>query len=1618
MSSAPGVDRIRHRLERWKRQLIDLSRRNRLLNYRPTKASTVEIESPRPVDVFSPLLAGYRFHFDAKPEEEAGDEYVLPLLDGGDQSGAVEGAGPPEGGKEEGASSHTYRLQTGLTERRLPKNLLATFRRAEEALEEQGVNTLFLAFGMVTWFDSEDSDIGSKAPLVLVPVRLQRQAASTAFSLSVADEDPVLNPAFAEKLRLDFDAQLPALPEVSEEELDLAAYFHQIEDAIRPFERWKLHHDLVLGLFSFQKFVMYSDLEENEERIRRHPVIGSICRNEEESGSLSGLPPDVADPSLDEKMSPWATVQVVDADASQRRAMLAVREGYNVVIEGPPGTGKSQTITNIVSDALADGKRVLFVSEKMAALEVVKNRLEANADLGPYLLELHSNKTAKTAFVKELSGALDQTRPPAPEEPKDLQRLERLTSDLRGYVVELHRPEEPLHCSPYEAIGRLLNVAEAPTVAAPLPKLMEVDRAGLEDAQDRVRELARTLEVIGDPEVHPLRGLGIENATRSERRALDDSLEKSDRAMETLAERASALSDAVGLREAFTFADTEGMLEAARAVASSPGADPSVLRNRRWDGIPGHVEHLLALGHRFASRRGHVEKRFRPEILDLDLTGTIDTYEEGLARGVWRFFLPSYWRARGELGSYRLPGSERLDAHGLLEEARTAQACREERLEIQEAEETGAELFGSRWRGPESDWADLQDFAHWVVDFRRNIMEGFIEERGLEIAAAGGLDEAEVSGLAGDLSQAIHEARTALAEATHAGRCGEEAGIHATSSAEIDSISQRIREMREGLDGLRAYSQYVAARNACRDHAEEPFVAAALDAKVEPASLHDAFLRRFFEDWVEQVVSDRPVLAEFDTGKQQDRIERFQELDRKSRELAKARTHGALQERRQQLLASQLRGQLDLLQRQARKSRGIMSIRNLMSRAGEAIQEIKPCFLMSPLSVAQYLDPDEVEFDLLVFDEASQIPPPDAIGSIFRAKQTVVVGDSKQLPPTTFFSGHLEGEDVTEEEEVEALDDLESILDEVAVAGVPSVRLKWHYRSKHESLIRFSNEEFYQDDPLVVFPSAELESQDAGLKLEFIDEGVYEGNGRNPMEARRVVDAVVDHIRNRGHLSLGIGTFGIAQQSLILDELDERRRRDPSIEWFFEAEGEEKFFVKNLENVQGDNRDVIFLSVTYGPDRDGRVKRNFGPINKDGGWRRLNVLTTRAKQLLVVFSSMHDEHIPSDNVSRGAVLLRQYLGYARTGNYPSPKIPGGEAESPFETAVLQALRERGHTVVSQVGEAGYRVDIGVVDPALPGRFLCGIECDGASYHHAETVRDRDRLREEVLRSRGWDIHRVWSTDWFHDPRGQLERLDRLIEESKRRAEGHQDRPASHGDGAGGATAGGTGILDSPRGSPLDKGDGQANSDALEPRSPGEELDGRNDGEAPASSLPDPPPYQFAPIQRKGDPAQFYRASPKAIADAARAVLKVEAPIHVKELSRRVAGCWNLSQVGTRVIEKVEAGLRRLTREKQATWDGDFLTLPGMKRSPVRSRNLDGVVFHAEQIPPEELREAVRVVLRHDNPVVAEDLVVRTARLLGFQRTGKNLRAVIEEAVERLVEDGEVRPGGKGLFLSE
>ena len=1603
--SSTDAARIAASADHWKRRLLDLTKRNRALNFRATKVSTVAVVDEQPAEIFRQLVVreqAMRFKAAVEratargstngdgtpeaPEADAEDEAALPALDFAPYDPAALD------------DRHTDEwLQTTLVSEALDHSLRRLDEQARLAIGEQGVNTLFLALGMLHYVEADSSEQVLRAPLVLVPVELTRRSARAGYQLRATDDDPIVNPALAEYLRRAFGIQLPELPdgEGRTDAYDLQRWLGAATAAIGTRPQWAVKTDVVLALFSFQKFVMYKDLDANAGALVAHRLVRQLVTRHGSVGVQGiGLPDEIRRMDLDAEYPPEQTFQVVDADSSQLRAIAAAARRYDLVIEGPPGTGKSQTITNLIAGALAAGRSVLFVAEKMAALSVVHSRLVA-AGLGEFCLELHSTKANKRAVMQALGAALDASLQGVAAPTASTERLPRVRATLTEYVRAVHEPHGALGASPYVGYGEYGRVLGAPRVAYGGP-VEDVTRAQLDQTVRDLTDLAAAAEPIGVPAAHPWRETTRTFYTGDDLDAVRALAERLGTQITEVMAGAARIEAGLSLPPVRTFADVETAAAVADVLHRSPGAPLAVLSSEAWNAPPPDATRLVAQGQAVVALRDRLLAKLAPEALEREHAADV-AYVERKSQGVLSFLavLDGRYRAiRRRWTGYRRPG---YDAALPEQAAVMAQVdrLRAERAALDAAASTGQALFGALWRGEGSDWAVLANYMRWVVEFRGVCVRHGLSGHALEVASQTAPDVTAVYALR-DAARQAAATLTSLSTAV-----GWPDGYLAT--APLGEIAERAAALAKGsLLGPR-WAAFEGARRAVDEGLARTLLPALIAGELPMRDAAAAFLRAFWVRWIAGVVAARPALERFATLTHEERVAEFRRLDERVFLENRAALVGQLRERvRHQLRTPDAAAAMGVLRREIARQRGHAPLRKTLTQADAAVRAIKPCWMMSPLTVAQYVRAGAAPaFDLVIFDEASQLPVEDAIGAVMRGTQLVVVGDPKQLPPTNFFSASIGQTDAPLGEDGEPLyEDSESILEEFMGAGMPMSRLKWHYRSAHESLITFSNVSFY-DAELYTFPSVETGVDGAGLQFRFVDGGVYEGKGLNLVEARRVADEVVRFAREqldrraRGEAtqSLGVGTFNLRQQLAIQDELEQRRRDDPAIESFFDRGMPEPFFVKNLENIQGDERDVIFLSVTYARASDGRLRYNFGPLNGENGWRRLNVLTTRARQGMVVFSSMHGDEInAAATTSRGAQLLREFLLYAERGRLESTIASlAAETESPFERDVLRELTQRGLTVVPQVGVSGYRIDLGVLDDAAPGRFLCGIECDGVAYHSSETARDRDRLRQQVLEARGWTIHRVWSTDWFKDRPGQIERLLRLIEEARARAADvreaeRQTRVRVATETAARAT------------------------EKAERR--------RQDADALGATSTAPyvrplgAPYVLTPGEGRFVGADVLAAPAGQLLAAVRAVVETEAPIHEAELASRVAGMWG-NRAGSRIQARILDVARAAERDGIVRRRGQFFW---GARDDVAPRSHAHHRVPAERIAPEEYQAAIRAVLADGHGFDRGQLTSEVRSVLGFARTGAALDEAIGAAIDALLASEILGEASVGLRL--
>jgi len=1547
-------------LKRCRERLLDLSGRNPLLCSNRSRATKLQIVRPSGQALM--LLLG-----------EEGASVRLPLVRASNRRARSDPNADAQWSVEPGDVELSPQP---------PQDLFRKLRRlydnARTSVEERGVTILHLTVGMLKWADARLGE-DCHSPLLLVPCRLSSEGPDKPLLLERADEEIQLNPALELYLRERHKLRLPQEPE-DWLERTIVAFLGEVS-SMAGERGWTVGDESWLATLSFEGLVLHRDLETMAGAAVQHPVVRSLGGVGSDLGASESLPSDL------DTLPPGSVtpLTILGADSSQLEALTYAAKGAHVVIHGPPGTGKSRTITNLIADALGRGKKVLFVSAKMAALEVVHRWLEREG-LGDFCLEAHSTKAGKAKIAEELRRILGKAEPEG--DPRLSERLEDLLERrdaLNAYVRALHAIQPALGASLYQAFGQLERLAAGPTIsfALPWPNVLAVDAKALRRAVQALEKLEGHERVYQERDRHPWRGFAstpeaISGVDAALRKVTDDAREIAE-----AANRLPFLQDPARL-SLDQFQNLAPGIAAMAEVEALPAqwwvATPALLASRAEQ-----LENLAGAIDRLAAANAELHGFIRPQRAEAQ-----QLFRRGLQEFAnWpRVFRPSYYRWKRAVAEIVLPGKPR----GFSAVAQYLRLCDEiEALETTQARllEGLGEIGGGRF--PTADQARSFARSHRAARVLRECL------RAVELPSAPFAElTPDARRTARSLLDLLPERNAPLSAAVLGLNASWPEGFCEGQPAQrsrIGALLERGEELLVAMARLHEWTGMSAALADAKALKLESLLRAT--GPLPLRSTCQALKRRFWEAWCNARIAAEPALARFSGRTHAKLLEEFAAHDQRvQRAVRRAIVARARAPRHTLQGAPNISGgEVALLRRELQKKKRIKPLRKLFAEIPNALQALKPCMLMSPISVSTFLPPDRVHFDLVVFDEASQLPTPEAIPAILRARQVVVAGDSKQLPPTNFFQASSEEEDVDEGE----VEPLESVLDQ-CVAVVPAFRecnLKWHYRSQDDRLIQFSNYEFY-DNSLITFPPAFDRHPGRGVRLVPVPDGAYDrGKSRtNRIEARRVARLVFELARAFPNESLGVVAMSSAQREAIEDALEEEAATAPVALAPLQQHATEPFFVKSLENVQGDERDRIVISVGYGKDGAGGMSLNLGPINSAHGWRRLNVLVTRARLETIVVSTVTEQDLAGlSPTNRGGIALRSFLRYVAQGGRLDRgvgQVTDGETND-FEDAVQAALEARGFSVQPQVGVGTYRIDLGVRDPVEPHQYAIGVECDGATYHSSRTARDRDLLRQEALKKMDWRLYRVWSTDWFKNRDATLEAL---VAEVNRAIE--MNRGLRSGV-----------LVEAPR--------------AVS--SPVEQLTdpGRPPGVAPTS----PPtatsrysagvPYEaFRGEQMRRD-VLIEASERRALAQALRLIVDAEWPIHEEETLDRLMELADVRRAGSNVRTNFEAALK-LAVQHGVESRASFLWPVGRTKPRAFRRPTESVARPMSRIAPEEIRLAVLHLVEQSFSVQRESLAKEVVRLFGSERISGGAADAVRVVIDELVEEGLLRAAGPNVAL--
>lgn len=1705
---------IAKEMEAIRSRLLDQNTRSGLLNHRPL-TRTVSLLDGSPKEVYDALVThgrSLRFRSGGKRSPatktsvwERGQDPKAVVLERGHN---LARANPVDGPIPE------VELTTPYGKDELDDRLFNMYNRSRSIFEEQGFHVLYLAMGFLHYSEGRLSKKWMRAPLILIPVELRRMGRTREFRLTWTGDEVTTNLTLQARLIAEGDLSLPELP-MPETKYDIDRYLDQVVETIEGRKGWKVFDEMHLDVFNFRRFIMYRDLDPANVPLSRGGDLVSSIFNPvlpHNNGSIE-------ENEVDERVDPFKSFSILDADSSQTAVIETVKKGSCLLVEGPPGTGKSQTIANMIAELIADGRKVLFVSEKMAALEVVKNRLDS-CGLGDYCLEIHSDKMRKSALLTELRRCLYLDPPEKGRADRELGEVVRLREELNSYVRELHSPIGVRDLTVYD-----LYSMKAAADTHFLDRGVQMRRVALEDPSDidedrwskaliGLGEGAELMEALGSIRDSPWRGCEPGLVLGPDLERIDGVLKEASDSLRRLREAKNRLSSEYGIRPAHDRAGIETMIRAAGLLAESPPVDEGTLRNDDWDendwiaddliddlralrqskenlgplsgtnlmrtdvrsnisAAMGAIASVLRIELRKHGRLvSRVDSIFHPSVFEVPV-GDIEEFRSLSSR---RFpFKSRRWRnlrrtliskSRRKLGNRRLvqelqcvmdlsdsrermllfrpigdlltegrwkggetdpleiklhlekagiPDEEDLmdilrsqawsvlaaegdlmlsgldDAVGKdvmtdagMEEDLTALSHNAEilaktfesdqdnskrgRLSVSSellaellqarrldkrirSSRRGRAMFGPLWKSSGSDPDMLDSHSRWIREFRHLWRSGALEERSLHTVTAGPSPEAVLSAeRVAEEDASLRRSFTLLTDILNTDSMDVLGSTVADASHE--ALKVKVNRWKAATDKLNLWARYNELRASIEGTITEPVFDLMDEDGLAAEDVLKTFKGNYADALLKEVLASNPRLRGFVKEIHERNITKFRELDRRMIEANRLRVAEKAYSLRPTVgEAVSPDSEMGILLGELDRKRGVMPIRRLMRQTGGLIQRFKPCFMMSPLSVAQFLDIGGVGFDVVIFDEASQVKPEDALGAIFRGDQLVVVGDARQLPPTQFFDRIT---DVTDDGDEEMLmsTGMESILG-LCRRSFMSKTLRWHYRSRHESLIKVSNHEFY-DDRLFVYPSPNQGSEEMGLSLIHLPETVYDrgGSGENRLEAKHVAEMVREHYRRHPDKSLGVGTFNVRQQEAVLREIEELVRAEPSLEARFNRSPEERLFVKNIETIQGDERDVIIVSVGFGYDSQGRMSNNFGPVNQEGGERRLNVLMTRARERCVIVSNFLPSDLrPAPDAPFGLKALKTFMEYAAHGKEQDAARYARERGGSFEEAVARYLEGMGHKVHRRVGSAGYRLDLAVVDPRDPSRYMMGIESDGPQYQSSKVARDRDRIRDEILRGLGWRTHRVWSTDWYQNPYNAKRSI---VDAMTKVSPASEKRDASKAK-EGSATDGISHLVKE---------------------------------------------YQTCPSLGMPHSPDLSAIDDRLLLVAIERVVSFEGPIHRDAVMFRVRDEFGVRRLSPTMRERIGELMTRADLVRR----GDFLWPKGLDAATPRRRTEGGA--RIEWVAEEEISSAITLVLTHMQGDDAE-VTKMSARILGFNRMGDVIRERIGRVLDGMVATGAV-----------
>ncbi|MBR5898808.1 MAG: DUF3320 domain-containing protein [Muribaculaceae bacterium] len=1539
------------RFDLWERRLLDLSTRNNLLNIHLSN-NMLRIMVPSLDDMVKMLSKNKETYIVERPDDWDTDAKCKDLGERINLKDSIRELLRKELDKN---TLRSYQDSSTLT-----KNLTSLYRSARLSIEESGANTLFITFGFLKWYEPGKA-FPHFAPIVLFPIKLERKSANKGYYMVSRGEDPILNETLFELLKQNYDIDIPDVTEAIQNEngLDIKYILAAVRKAIMVQDKWDVIEESIISIFDFNRFVIWNDLRTNREAMSKHPLIQSLINGQ--------LHEDMVYDDNAVAVNEVASTDIalpISADSSQLAAICEAASGKSFVLHGPPGTGKSQTITNIISNALFQGKRVLFVAEKMAALEVVQKRLAA-IGLDPFCLELHSNKTKKSLVMDQLRKTTEVIQQMNDDSfAKEAAHIDELKRELNAHVDGLHKVHG-CGLSIYDCFVRYseIDIHDAPTIIFSDDYIENLSAERLREHTELVENYESAARSVAEYN-NALREVNLMEYSPKTRETIQNQIEAILSEIKILINLRGELSTVLGTSIDNLSREQYAALNTITEILLDGQEIPSNLIANIKEDLLKALHELTEFKKQLDNEKHQLLTRFNEYFLNVDYRALRQRWMA--AEHKW--FLAKYLDRRSIVNtiSSHTHNGKRIDVATVPDILTKLDTVHRLQKECDELIEYIDKSYNIKRELKNADAQQIH-FYHNRLSILKSAAS-LLADIWPQIVLA----------LTNDISindKVLKDYNSTYNNLLEKVSALEQMAVATLSQTGIDWLawlSNALTRWQSNIINLRSKVGYNVIRKQMSDNNINIIVEWFESGDAKPCDIAKAYLKSVYKHCANHHIEQNNELGYFQSILFEDKIKRFRKLCKEFENI----THRELVMRMTEMLpalrkeASQS-SDVGYLQKCIRNGCRGVSIRKLFESIPDLISRMCPTMLMSPLSVSQYLGANWPQFDLIVFDEASQMPTCEAIAAISRGKSAIIVGDEHQLPPTNFFMADNFCEQHSESE------DLESILEDCLALSMSQKHLLWHYRSKHESLITFSNRIFYKNS-LMTFPS----NDDMATKVSFeYVKGTYNrGTGRNNKEEAK---SVVKEIQNRlsdpqtASQSIGVVTFNVNQQTLIEDMLNDMLRKNSDLE-AVAAKMHEPIFIKNLENVQGDERDVILFSIGYGRDQFGKVAMNFGPLNRDGGERRLNVAVSRARYEMKVFSSLKADDIDLYRTNaKGVKCLKSFLDYAERGNIALMHMEYGtkrKTKDAFIESVATALKAKGHTVNTNIGTSEYRVDIGIVDPTNPDRYLLGLLCDGYNYVASNTAHDRDVTTPSVLSLLGWRTYNIWSLEWWDTPEHVLNGIIREIERINSTDDENNEET----------------IVEEP--API-------NNTTIE--------------EAAVIAT------EYTPAElsvRHADSAMFSQGYyTDSVVNDIQTIIEAEAPISRRFLIKRLLNSYDISRNGVRINAYLTEVFKDMNLVTSGTDDIFFWKSQEQRDNYSEYRMASG--REALDIAPEEVTQAVLQVIKEQFAIDEDGLISETARLFGYACVRDNVHASMKRGIDLALSINLIKLDGERHKLS-